>query len=294
MRIQYIKKNFMSATLAIIEQANDIIDEYRGMGLSLTLRQLYYQFVSRDLIANKQSEYKRLGSIIRDARMAGLISWRAIIDRTRTPMVWKHTENAEEAVESIKNAVCKDKWASQDTAVEVWIEKDALTGVIQSPCFEWDVPYFACKGYNSASAAWLAGQRILKRNKPTVILHLGDHDPSGIDMTNDTIKRFDVFTGGKATVNRIALNMDQIEEFNPPPNPTKMTDSRAKGYIEAFGYECWELDALDPPAMQALIENEIKKLIDFDRWHETANAEYEENCVLDELIYAWPDIREKL
>lgn len=294
MKIAYIEKKFQSGTMQIIDKANDIISEYSDMGLSLTLRQLYYQFVSRDLIANKQSEYKRLGSIIRDARLAGLIDWRAIEDRTRAPVIWSHTESAEEAVESLAQAVDKDRWVNQVVAVEVWIEKDALTGVIRKPCSRWDVPYFACKGYNSSSAAWLAGQRILRRDKPTVILHLGDHDPSGLDMTNDTIKRFDMFTDGMASVDRIALNMDQIEEFNPPPNPTKMTDSRAEGYVEQFGYECWELDALNPQDMQSLIEQKIKEHIDFDEWGATAEVESEENRVLDELIFAWPRIRNTL
>ena len=282
--------------MTIIRQANDIITEYWNMGMTLTLRQLYYQFVSRDMIANKQSEYKRLGSIIRDGRMAGLIDWTAIEDRTRKPVVWAHTETAEIAVKGLANAVDKSRWKNQDVAVEVWIEKDALTGVIQRPCSKWDVPYFACKGYNSSSAAWLAGQRINNRNKPTVILHLGDHDPSGIDMTNDTIKRFDTFTGGKASVDRIALNMSQVKQFNPPlpPNPTKLTDSRAQGYIQQFGHKCWELDAINPPDMQALITDKIKSYIDFNKWDATAEAEKEENRVLDELIRMWPTIRNTL
>jgi len=82
-KIAYKDKNFSPSTLAVIDQANEIIDEYQTDGLKLTLRQLYYQFVSRALIANKQSEYKRLGSIINDARLAGLVDWKAIEDRTR-------------------------------------------------------------------------------------------------------------------------------------------------------------------------------------------------------------------
>jgi hypothetical protein len=243
---------------------------------------------------NAPPNYKWLGTIIRDARLAGLIDWKAIEDRTRKPVIRDHTESAEEAVKGLENKVDKDRWADQDVAVEVWIEKDALTGVIRKPCGRWDVPYFACKGYNSSSAAWLAGQRVLQRDKPTVILHLGDHDPSGIDMTNDTIKRFDMFTGGKASVDRIALNMDQIEEFDPPSDPAKMGDSRSHGYVEQFGYECWELDALNPQDMQSLIEGKIKEYIDFDKWGATAEIEFEENRVLDELIFAWPRIRNTL
>jgi len=294
MKIKYINKNFRNETISVVDLANTIIDDYHKMDLRLTLRQLYYQFVSRDLIANKQSEYKRLGGIVRDARLAGLIDWESIEDRTRSPVIWRHTETAETAVAGLKNTVAKNLWESQDLAVEVWIEKDALTGVIRTPCSQFDVPYFACKGYNSSSAAWLAGQRINRRDKPTVILHLGDHDPSGIDMTEDIIKRFEMFTGGKAIVERIALNMSQITKLNPPPNPTKMTDSRAQSYVERFGHKCWELDAINPADMQRMITKKIKTYIDFSEWNKTIDAQYEENHVLDELIYSWPEIRDRL
>lgn len=288
MLIAYIEKNFAASSLEIIDRANRIITDFDRMGLTLTLRQLYYQFVSKDWMPNKQTEYKRLGSIITDARMAGLIDWEAMEDRTRKPVIYSHTETAKEAVDDLAGMVDKDQWVNQERAVEVWIEKDALTGVIQRPCNQLDVPYFACKGYNSASAAWQAGQRILKRfednGQQTVILHLGDHDPSGIDMTHDIEKRFNIFTDGAATIDRIALNMSQIQQFNPPPNPTKLSDSRANSYVALYGMDCWELDALDPQSMQTLIEDNIKKYIDQALWDATKAEQKEENEKLDQLI----------
>ena len=73
---------FRASSLAIIDQANEIIDEYQADGYDLTLRQLYYQFVARNLIPNSQSEYNKLGTAINNGRLAGLIDWDAIKDRT--------------------------------------------------------------------------------------------------------------------------------------------------------------------------------------------------------------------
>jgi hypothetical protein len=126
----FISRDFKDGSLAIIDAANIIIAEYEAAGFTLTLRQLYYQFVSRDLIENKQTEYKRLGSIINDARLAGLIDWSAIEDRTRnvrTVTTW--TEPAE-IVKAVAAQYKEDLWDSQDHRVEVWVEKDALLGVI--------------------------------------------------------------------------------------------------------------------------------------------------------------------
>jgi hypothetical protein len=145
----------------------------------------------------------------------------------------------------------------------VWIEKEALAGVLERACEPLDVPHFSCRGYVSLSAMWRAAVRIRARletrHKTAVVLHLGDHDPSGIDMTRDIEQRLAVF-GADVTVKRIALNMDQVRRFNPPPNPAKVTDSRCAGYIEKYGNQSWELDALDPRTINTLITNQVNRL----------------------------------
>jgi len=219
-KICYAEKRFRGDSLAIIEKANEIIDDYMGQGYDLTLRQLYYQFVARDLIPNTERSYKRLGSIINDGRMAGMIDWKSITDRTRNVRKNSHWSNPKEIIESCAWSYRNDLWANQDYRPEVWIEKDALVGVIEKVCRELDVPFFSCRGYTSQSEMWAASQRLRRyqfdHNQQPVILHLGDHDPSGIDMTRDIIDRIDTFKAG-LTLDRLALNMDQVEEFSPPP-----------------------------------------------------------------------------
>jgi hypothetical protein len=228
--IKYEDKKFRPKTLATIQQANKIIAEYSAQGFDLTLRQLYYQFVSRDLIANTQREYSNLGSAINDGRLAGLIDWNAIVDRTRFVRTQATWESPESIIDAVSSRFRMDKWVGQTYRPEVWIEKDALVGVFQDVCDEFNVPLFSCRGYTSQSEMWAGAQRMkrhIQKGFTPVILHFGDHDPSGKDMSRDIVDRIEMFTGRSLQFDRLALNMEQIEQYGPPPNPAKITDSRA-------------------------------------------------------------------
>lgn len=260
MKRRYINKNFRKSSLALIDQANEIIETYQEDGYDLTLRQLYYQFVARDIIANRQNEYSRLGSIINDARLAGLIDWNSIVDRTRSYEALGHWDSPVDILRSAADSYHLDLRENQDEYVEVWVEKDALVGVIEKACTPLDVGYLSCRGYVSQSAMWRAARRFkdVESYYETTLIHLGDHDPSGIDMTRDIQDRLKMF-GSNVEVKRIALNMDQIEEHQPPPNPAKTTDSRYESYIAEYGDESWELDALDPRILVELITETVEQ-----------------------------------
>lgn len=286
---QFESRNFKAETQAIIDKANEIIKEYRDEGFNLTLRQLYYQFVARGIIENTERSYKNLGKTISNARMAGLVDWSAIVDRTRNMKSNSHWSGIHEILDSCAYQYRRDLWAGQRNVVEVWIEKEALIGVIEKPCRELDVNYFACRGYVSQSEQWAAGERALERwyhhNQTTTIIHLGDHDPSGVDMTRDNLDRLNVFTDQLDIIEvvRIALNWSQIEEYDPPPNPTKLTDSRAKEYIKNYGRSCWELDALEPRVIDRLIRDEVRQYIDADLWTKQAQLQQQERERIQEI-----------
>ena len=199
-------RNFRPESLLRIHQANLIIAEYQRQGFALTLRQLYYQFVARSLIENTQRSYKRLGAIVNDARMAGMLDWSAIEDRTRELKENSHWQDPGEIVRACAAQFRVDRWANQDYRPEVWIEKEALVGVIERTCRDWDVPFFACRGYVSQSEQWKAGRRHrrhLAAGQTPVVLHLGDHDPSGIDMTRDNAERLEIFAEEGVEVRRL-------------------------------------------------------------------------------------------
>lgn len=281
-KICYAPKNFSSDKLTLIEKCDLICEQFAQQGYDLTLRQLFYQLVSKDVIPNTPSDYKNLGVLVSDARMAGLINWNHIVDRTRNLMSNSHWEKPSDLIKGASKQYATDKWDNQDNYCEVFIEKQALEGVIEGICGRLDVPFFSCRGYTSSSEMWVAGQRLLSKiqnNKQVHIIHLGDHDPSGIDMSRDIKARLQMFVNAHTTefdnvhVLRVALNMPQIERLKPPPNPAKLTDSRAKSYIDKYGDSSWELDALSPVELNAIVERAVLQYRDEAKWKEATDKE---------------------
>lgn len=318
MRIKYIDKRFGNDAMFLLSQATDIIEEYADDNLQLTLRQLYYQFVSRDWFPdhkkykhvgnnkwvlsdaasatiNAPPNYKWLGEVISNGRLAGEIDWEAIEDRTRNLQTLYHNTDPGDAVDDALRCFRLNMWLEQTYRVEVWIEKEALTGVIARICQELDVPYFACKGYTSQSEMWRAGRRFKKHidsGQYCRIIHLGDHDPSGIDMTRDIQDRLCLFAeiptySKELEVERIALNMDQVEEYDPPPNPAKLSDTRARKYVDEFGDSSWELDALEPRVIRDLIQKKVFEYRDLKLWEEEKAREKEYRDVLQNVVDNW-------
>lgn len=290
-KICYVNKDFQRATLSIIDVANKIIDEYSAQGFDLTLRQLYYQFVARDILPNTQKSYNKLGSILNDARLSGLVDWDCIEDRTRFVRELAHWNSPADIVEACSNQFRIDRWADQEYRPEVWIEKDALVGVIEGVCKDYDVPFFSCRGYVSQSEMWGASQRLIKhleKDQTPYIIHLGDHDPSGVDMTRDIFDRLKLFIEHEGyeecEVNRIALTIEQVKKYKPPPNPAKITDSRATGYIRMHGQQSWELDALDPKTLAGLIRETIIGLIDGSAWKASDKRQWTGRKLLKDTV----------
>lgn len=292
-KICYDDRPLSKPWLAVIDQANQILEEYAAAGYDLTLRQLYYQFVAKALIPNESKQYDRLGSIISAGRRAGLIDWSHIVDRTRfirRPPAWSDVPSI---VQAVAEQFDIDWWKNQPYRPEVWIEKDALVGVLEVACDLWHVPYFSCRGYVSDSEIWSAAQRFreTKRNNQTpLVFHLGDHDPSGIDMTRDIADRLALFSGIEVEVRRLALTMAQVEEHEPPPNPAKVTDSRYQSYADEYGEESWELDALDPDTLAALIEDNIEPIIKMRRWQDAERERDEGREQLSKASDQWGDV----
>jgi hypothetical protein len=284
-----------AGTLVVVEQANTIIEEYLAQGFALTLRQLFYQFVARALLENAFKQYKRLGTIVRNARDGGLVDWGALEDRTREVHIHNFWNDPAGIISAAAESYREDLWAGQRYRPEVWIEKDALIGVIEAVCTEFRVPYFAHRGNNSQTLQYQAGKRFaeyLGQGLIPLVLHLADHDPNGIDMTRDNTERLALYARAEIEVRRIALNMDQIRHFNPPPSFVKEGDTRTSGYRAQFGTdECWELDALPPTVMAALIRTEIESLIDTRKWRKCEAAEQRNRMLLRRVSTNWAKVK---
>lgn len=285
MKICYKETHFQDKSLYLIERVNEIVNAYKAQGYDLTLRQLYYQFVARDIIPNSQKSYDNLGALVNNARLAGLVDWNAIEDRTRNVRNTFHWEDPQELLLSAANQFDINKWAGQDEYVEVWVEKDALVGIVGQAAQTYDVPFFSCRGYVSQSEMWGAAQRIMRKleegREHATIIHLGDHDPSGKDMTRDIEERICMFLAHHGfadfdfEIQRVALEMSQIRKYNPPPNPAKLTDSRCKKYIAEYGYSSWELDALEPSVLEGIINTAVLEHLNLPLYRKMEQKEAE-------------------
>lgn len=306
---QYQEIKFKSDTLALIGTLNGIVKEYVAAGYMMTVRQMYYQMIARDLFPsswidteynrknglepttkNTVKNYKRFGNIINDAKMAGLTDWDAIEDRTRAFIRRTRWDSAGQIVRSAADSFHMDMWVGQEYRVFVIVEKEALAGVLERPCHKYDVPLLAARGYPSGTVLREFALSDLQpcfdkagHSQTPIILHLGDHDPSGMDMSRDMAERFYTFITGKhgggkrlndEMFNRIALNIKQVKTLKLPPNPAKTTDARFNAYRDEHGVESWELDALEPDYLDKLVTANIVKHINISTW--SKRSEYVE------------------
>lgn len=286
----YVEKKFSKAHEDIIDKANKILGDFAKDKIDPTLRQVYYQFVSMNYIENSLNSYNRLGGIIVEARLAGRIDWNAITDRTRNVVKNPHWSSPGAIIRACSRSYDLDTWVGQKYRPWCLIEKDALSSVFLTPCEELDVPLLSCRGYLSISEAWSVGQKMKEQKENgqiPIVLHFGDHDPAGIDMSRDLRERLTMFAEDDVELIRVALNRDQIEEYQPPPNPAKTTDSKFKRYQELYGDQSWELDALSPTVLRDLLRNEVEKLVDEDLRQERINLREAHRCILEKLSTNW-------
>lgn len=292
--ICYKWKQFTKAHEIIIGQVNFIIDEMTAEGYpSMSVRRIHYEGVTKNWWENTPSQYGRLIDVISAGRLAGLISWTAIEDEGRNLMGINTVDSPAQLVKQAMNEFALDLWHNQEWRPEVWVEKAGQQGVVGRICNQLRVDFFATRGYCSDSEMWKAGRRFARRirkGQRPIVFHLGDHDPSGLDMTRDIREKLAMFAGVPVTVVRIGLNMDQIEELKPPANflkvgvDGKFTDSRAEAYYREFGEESWELEVLRPAYVHNIIEQNVMRIRDEELWDEALEEETQDKRRLEELL----------
>jgi hypothetical protein len=286
---QFREIRFTEARAQLIGWIRGVVDEYAAEGMSVTVRQIYYQAVARGIRGSGDRTYDEIQSALNKGRLAGLIPWTAVVDRGRGLRGLRTESSPEDAIAQLRRAYLRDLWEDQPYRPEVWVEKQALEGVIGDICSHRDyrVDYYATKGYDSQSQQYEAGQRLaryIQRGQRPVIFHLGDHDPSGVDMTRDVGERISMFVGVPVMVVRLALTMTQIERYDPPPFAVKRSDSRSDSYRAQYGDNAWELDALDPKVLRDLIHSNIDQLRDQRLWDASVAEETTDLQTLDEIL----------
>lgn len=261
-----------------------IVEDYQAKGFTLTLRQLYYQLVSKDLIPNKQAWYNKIGIIVKKGRLMGLIDWDIIEDRVRVPKLPYFVDGIEDAINDTINAYRLDRMRNQQCYIEVRVEKDALSSIFYRTTAKYGINLMVNRWYSSISAMYDASERFARNaGKQLHILYFGDHDPSGLDMIRDIKERMQLF-GIDLEVTPCALTMEQIELYNPPPNPAKITDPRAGKYIRDNWKTSWELDALPPEVLSRILDTEIQSIIDYDKYLYLLGIEKEQKQEIARMI----------
>lgn len=281
MKHEFRSVHLHNSSLIRLNTINQIIEEYLQEGYKLTVRQLFYQMVGRGLIENDQKEYRKISNLVVQGRMGGLIDFEAIEDRVRIPRLPYSCEDPADAIADTIATYRIDRQRGQEWYTEVWSEKDALSGLLYDVTRKYHVNLVINRGYSSCSAMYEAYRRfanaIASNNQRGQIIYLGDHDPSGKDMIRDIEDRLNEFGVGRfIDVIPVALTMEQIKEYTPPPYFAKIKDPRAKEYIEQYGDVAWEVDALTPQVLKKVLEDAITERMDWNLYRERLDQEQED------------------
>jgi hypothetical protein len=264
---------------------NQIIEEYAKEGYRMTLRQLYYQLVTKNIIRNVEKEYAKLSDLLVKGRMCGIVDWTAIEDRIRRPFLPYWVDDIPDAINDTISQYRLNRQEGQEVYIEIWVEKDALSGVLRPITSHYHINLMVNRGYSSCTAMYDAFKRLKAAEddgKETVILYLGDHDPSGLDMVRDVTDRLEEF-GVNPSIHHVAITKSQIQKYNPPPNPAKVSDPRAKDYIAEHGNTSWEVDALNPKVLNQLLKSMIEGLINMDLFTEMLKKEKHDKDELSKM-----------
>jgi hypothetical protein len=248
----------------------------------MTVRQVFYQATVRGIIDKTESGYTKVQTDLVQMRLSGQLPYDWLADSTRWQRKPRSYFGVEDALRETARLYRKSLWAEADSYVEVWLEKDALSGVILPITAMYDVPLMVARGYASLSFLHGAAEFISKLDVPTYIYHLGDFDPSGVnagEKIDQTLK--EMAPEADISFERIAVMPEQIARWNLPTRPTKASDSRSKG----FGEISVELDAIDPQRLRDLVQAVIEQHLPADQFATLKAAEESER----ELLTRWAD-----
>jgi hypothetical protein len=229
----------------------DIVSEMRPM----TVRQVFYQATVRNIVEKSETGYTKVQTDLVEMRKDGSLPYSWLADTTRWQRRPRTFNSVQDALDDTARFYRKSLWADADAYVEIWLEKDALAGVVMPVTSMYDVPLMVARCYASLSFLHSAAVQIVDIDKPTYIYHLGDFDPSGVnagEKIEQTLK--EMAPDADISFMRIGVTPEQISDWKLPSRPTKSSDSRSKG----FGDVSVELDAIPPDRLRMLVESVIE------------------------------------
>jgi hypothetical protein len=279
-----IKRRTKLQTAELCAKLRRIVEENRPA----TCRQIFYRAVSEGIIPKTEAAYKNIViRLLARMRLNGTLPFDWIADNTRWMRKPTTFSSLASALHHTQAAYRRCVWDNQDCYVEVWLEKDALSGVLYQVTRKWDVPLMVTRGYASLSYLHSAAEAIQAEGKPSYIYYFGDHDPSGVDIPRNVEARLREFAPkADITFVRVAVNVEQIKQLNLQTRPTKKTDSRGKN----FEGESVEVDAIPPEKLREMVERCISQHIDLDEYDKLKNTEQLEKETLNEYLSNFPSL----
>jgi hypothetical protein len=270
------------ATKAEVEARREALLEIIEAGKPMTVRQVFYQATVHGLVEKAESGYAKVQTDLVLMRRTGELPYYWLADNTRWQRKPRTFSSVEAALKETAAFYRKSLWNDADSYVEIWLEKDALAGVIYPVTSMFDLPLMVARGYASLSFLYTAAEYINTLDVPTYIYHLGDFDPSGVnagEKIEETLRELapdaDIF------FERIAVTPEQIEAWDLPTRPTKVSDSRAK----AFGSDLSvELDAIEPNQLRAIVQAAIEQHLPAEQFEVLKAAEQSEREIIRRLV----------
>jgi len=243
-------------TRQLLKEAGTILRARHPM----TVRQVFYQLVSRHVIENTRSQDQTVSNLLVNARKTGAIPWEWIEDRLRRPRTVSMWDGLADFAEAAHHAYRQDVWQTQPGLVEVWLEKDALSGIVEDLLGPYGVALNVGRGYEGWDSIRNAALRYGDGSHVTV-LYLGDLDPSGEDMVRSLKERLGFFDSRPEIV-KVCLTLEDVERHQLPPDFTKTSDTRRAQFVKRFGDIAVELDALPVQVLQEKIQHAVESRMD--------------------------------
>jgi hypothetical protein len=265
-------------TEALIEAAVAVLGAHHPM----TVRQVFYALVSRQDVENTRSRYQAVGDALVAARKEGRIPWEWIEDRLRVPRAVSMWANLADFATTAVAHYRRDVWPTQPHYVEVWLEKDALSGIFEAVLRLYGVTLNVGRGYDGWDSIKNAADRLNARN-PSTVLYWGDFDPSGEDMVRSLRERLKFFDCRPALV-KCALTADDIARYTLPPDFTKQTDSRRAAFVAQHGDVAVELDALPIDVLRARLKKAVSARMNLTALRQVRRIEGRERKRLRTLL----------
>jgi hypothetical protein len=266
---------------AVKEAIYNVVAENEPM----TVRQVFYQMVSSGIISKTEASYKNVVvRLLGLMRREGDLPFAWIADNTRWMRKPRTYSSLEQALDQTARTYRRALWDQQHAYVEIWLEKDALAGVLYDVTEEWDVPLMVTRGYPSLSYLHTAAEAISEENRSCFIYYFGDHDPSGVDIPRKVEQDLRTFApDAELQFQRVAVTPAQIEEWELPTRPTKKSDTRGKNFVG----ESVEVDAIPPARLRDLCRQSIEGHVDPDQLERTQLIEAAERDTLQTILQSY-------